>query len=320
MTHFLTVPVNENGIIVDANIAAEVSTAATTPFAFTDVFLYSHGWWNCASSAASEYNAFSIGFAKTVGLLAGEAGCLPKWSGSSYSPLVLAVHWPSMISEDQDSVANFLEATSFFTMEHRADSVGRHAGYSLLRLLLNARADRAPLRFNLVGHSFGCRVLCSALEALAEDDESRSKAQGAELNVVLLQAAADADSLVEGQLYGRVLKSFPKLRLLVTTSQNDKALGTWYPAAQQLSHLFEKTMQAMGAVGPQGPLYTAVDKTAPVSSAVIPTFSGRFGVADLTPLHKSRQDLPGASSDFAGQHSDINLPQIYELLARFFAS
>jgi hypothetical protein len=46
-----------------------------------------------------------------------------------------------MMSEDQQSVANFLEATSFFTMQQRADSVGRHAGYSLLRLMV----ERQPM-------------------------------------------------------------------------------------------------------------------------------------------------------------------------------
>src|SRR5262249_10822145 len=156
-----------------------------------------HGWWNAASNAASEYNIFSIGFAQVLqSLVLRSPDQVPKFGGA-FSPLALAVHWPSMLSDDQSSVVNFLEATSFFTMEHRADDVGQHAGYSLLRLLIEARAGKQPLRFNLIGHSFGCRVLCSALEALADDDATlgAAKAMNAVFNVVLLQAAADTDSL-----------------------------------------------------------------------------------------------------------------------------
>jgi hypothetical protein len=31
-------------------------------------------------------------------------------------------------------------------------------------------------------------------------------------------------------------------------------------------------------------------------------------------------NVPGASQKFGGQHSDINLPEIYELIARFFGA
>jgi hypothetical protein len=66
MSHFLTIPINENGIILDERFKDELQTAATDPFAFTDVFLYAHGWWNTASSASAEYNIFSLGFAKAL--------------------------------------------------------------------------------------------------------------------------------------------------------------------------------------------------------------------------------------------------------------
>ncbi len=245
----------------------------------------------------------------------------PKF-GSPFSPLALAIHWPSMISDDQKSVANFLEATSFFTMEHRADSVGLNAGYSLFRLLIEARANKTSLRFNLIGHSFGCRVVCAALEALAKDAATvaKAKAMQAQFNVVLLQAAADTDSLAKGRLYGDVLATIPNLRILATVSANDKALGTWYPAAQKLAHLFSDPVAALGSAGPTGDLAVPVDQKLSVGPGSAPAFTGKLGVADLTPLHKSRQGVQGASSDWGGQHSDINLPEVYELIARFFGA
>ena len=50
----------------------------------------------------------------------------------------------------------------------------------------------------------------------------------------------------------------------------------------------------------------------------MPTFTGRLGVANLTPLHQSTAGAYGAGANWGGQHSDINLPQIYDMLARFF--
>src|SRR4051794_40510975 len=238
MSHFLTIPINENGIILDQRFKDELQTAAADPFAFTDVFLYSHGWWNTASSASAEYNIFSLGFAKALqGLVCSSPAQWPK-IGAAFQPLALAIHWPSMLSEDQDSVVNFIEATSFFTMQQRADSVGRHAGYSLLRLMIERQKDGRPYRFNFIGHSFGCRVLCSALQALAEDAELCSRMDGNEFNVALLQPAADTDALAPGQLYGKVQQCIPNLRMLITTSANDTALGKWYPEAQRIAHLF----------------------------------------------------------------------------------
>lgn len=318
MSHFLTVPINENGIIIDQNIDVELQTAAAAPFAFTDVFIYSHGWWNTASSAVSEYNIFSIGFAKTFqGMIASSPDTCPKLCGP-FSPLALGIHWPSMLSENQSSVENFLEATSFFTMEQRADSVGRHAGYALLRLLLEARKAQ-PLRFNLVGHSFGCRVVLSALQAVTEDPNLLPAANKSEFNVALLQAAADADSLVKGQLYGGVQSALQALRMLVTVSSNDTALGTWYPKAQQLAHLFSDGAEAMGRVGPQGDLAVPVTERFEVSDTAIPRFTKALGVADLTPLHNWHKAAYGPDS-WGGQHSDINLPQIYQMLALFFGN
>jgi hypothetical protein len=318
MSHLLTVPINENGIIMNQRFTDELQAAATDPFGFTDVFQYSHGWWNTTTSASAEYNVFSLGFAKALqGLVCASPAQWPK-IGAAFSPLALAIHWPSMLFENQHSVVNFLEATSFFTMQQRADSVGRHAGYSLLRLMIERQQERHPYRFNLIGHSFGCRVLCSALEAIAEDPPMVSLIADNECNVALLQAATDTDSLAPGQLYGRVQQCIPKLRMLITTSANDTALANWYPEAQRLAHLFSGPMQAMGWQGPTGELTVAVDQRCDVSDTIVPTFTQRMGVANLTPLHQSSAAAYGAASNWGGQHSDINLPQIYDMLARFF--
>jgi hypothetical protein len=148
----------------------------------------------------------------------------------------------------------------------------------LLRLMTGRH--RVPARFNLIGHSVGCRVLCSALQALAQDASLLDHLAGSEFNVALLQPATEADSLAPGKLYGRV-QSVPKLRMLVTTSERDTA---------------------MGAQGPTGALAIPVDQRFDVTNAIIPTFTQRLGVANVTSLHDS----------------DIDCSQVHDLLARFF--
>jgi hypothetical protein len=184
--------------------------------------------------------------------------------------------------------------------------------------MIERQREGQPYRFNLIGHSFGCRVLCSALQALAEDADMVARLSGNEFNVALIQAAADTDSLAPGQLYGKVQECIPKLRMLVTTSANDTALGKWYPEAQRLAHLFSGPVEALGSRGPTGDLRIAVDERFDVTSAIVPTFAGRLGVANLTPLHQSNAAAYGAAGNWGGQHSDINLPQIYDMLARYF--
>lgn len=322
MSLFLTIPINENGIILDQRFAAELQAAATDPFGFTDIFLYSHGWWSTTSNASAEYNLFSLGFAKALqGLVCASPAQWPK-IGAAFQPLALAVHRHSKQRDERSPVAPPFEATSFLTMQQRADSTGRHAGYSLLRLMIERQKDGHPYRFNLIGHSFGCRVLCAALHALAEDRETMSKADnsGNEFNVVLIQAVADADALAPGQLYGKVQECIPNLRMLVTTSANDTALAQWYPEAQRAARSLSGRIEAMGSKGPLGPLHTPVAERFPVTSALVPTFAGPLGVADLTALHESTAQSYGAAQNWAGQHSDINLPQIYDMLARFFGN
>src|SRR5260370_8411076 len=115
MAHFLTVPINENGIITDKNIDEEIQRAAIAPFAFTDVFLYSHGWWTSAVASMADYNDFSIGFARTLQTLVHQSpGSVPQIT-PGFSALSIGLHWPSMLSEHSNPVVNFVQPTSFFT-------------------------------------------------------------------------------------------------------------------------------------------------------------------------------------------------------------
>lgn len=317
MAHFFMVATNENGIISDQYITDDLRTALSAPLGFSDAFIYSHGWWTGPAKAMEGYNHFTIEFARTMMSIAKKqpGGELP--SGS----LGIGIHWPSMLSEDAGSVANWFQAASFYTMEKRADNIGENAGYLLLRSLF--QTDLKPERINLVGHSFGCKVVLSLLQEVFKDKSEVKIPKDVAINVVLLQAACDNNQLEKGDAYGDVA-SFPKLRMLITTSQEDKALHVAYPMAGKLN--FFRGLGRRAALGAAGPTDAVVQlfgskEDLTIESGfdraeVVKASANRLIVADLTALHRS-PDNSYKPDAFSGHHSDIFIPEMYELIVGF---
>ncbi len=309
MSHHFLVPTNENGISLDSGIGNDIDRAMRTPFAFKDIFLYSHGWWTDAIQAMQGYNRFTIEFSaqfRSVAVLSG----LPTLS--------IGIHWPSTLTEDQFSLLNYAEALSFFTMEKRADTVGENCGHALLKFILNGRPPGPdPLRVHLVGHSFGCKVVCKALQQIAEESATDPLPGNVAFNVVLLQAAFDNDELEPSKDYGGIT-GLPGLRLLITHSDRDRALSTLYPKAHEIAHLFHNVQPALGSSGPTPGI---VNRFESVRSIVVGAdyepgpLAERLIVADLTPLHDAH---PENNDSHSGHHSDIFHTEIYKLMAAFF--
>lgn len=342
MSEYVTIPVNENGIVYDVDMNSVIAEAmARDPFNFPDVYVYSHGWSNDAVRALNEYNRFSVDFAKyarKLGDLRPEVFAKPPQDS-----FAVGIHWPSQITEDPNSELNKAQLLTFYTMEHRADSVGKNAVYSVLRIMLSSRAAEgcAPPRINLLGHSFGCKVVLAALEDLYADIRGGTIPfpQGSSFNVVLLQPATDFDNLEDFDIYGNV-KRLANLRMLITTSQQDRALTTWFHVAGVLSNIVHKPLQGLTdifnaggppyALGAKGPSQTTIDQfEAAGRKHVAITVDGAFDacelfevdagivIADLTPIHAWRVQHMLYSGGFAGSHSDINFDQIYQLICGF---
>lgn len=318
MSHFFSVPVNENGIIADRFIVDDLAVATTDPLVFSDVYLYSHGWWTDATRAMQDYNRFTIEYARTVRGIAKE---LPP-NQQPPAPLGVGVHWPSMLSENQGSLENWLQATSFYTMEKRADTVGEHAGYLLLRALFTA--DSPPKRLNLIGHSFGCKVILSALQQAALDKSTFKIPKDVAINVVLIQAALQNNSFDKDDIYAAVPGMSQNLRMLVTTSEEDKALGVAYPAAQAVNFFrSNKNRVALGFGGPNQTMEASLGEKVQINvepgfdrKEVLSHAGERLIVADITGLHRDRANTYDADS-FSGHHSDIFIKDLYELIAGF---
>jgi hypothetical protein len=206
-----------------------------------------------------------------------------------------------------------------------ADQVGTQGGYALLRLILEARRDAGdkPPRLHLVGHSFGCKVVCSALEGIAETFAGTGLLDGLRVDLVLLQAAFDADAMEPGKSYGRLFSAFPNLRVLASKSKLDTAVGKEYVAVQRVMSLFLKTpTPGLGAAGPSAGTVAAAGGSAAalqVGPGFVPPAPGSLGrltVADLTPLHEAH---PESGEVFAGHHADVFHAEIYGLMTSFFA-
>jgi hypothetical protein len=315
VSHFFVVPTDENGLFLDRQIASDLRTALTAPFQFQDVYIYAHGWWTSPQQAMQDYNQFTIEFARSV------LNRLPVHPAAD--ALGVGVQWPSMVGQSPGLIAKLLEPITFYQMETRANAIGANAGYALLRTIIQAAAPRRKL--NLIGHSFGCKVVCSLLAEILKDGATVQLPGATEVNIVLLQAAFDDDDLEPGNIYGAIAAGIPNARLLVTSSQLDSALGTFYPRAEWLN-LFRNLGQQRVALGFGGPTPAVASKFGPVQQiAVGPGFNGsavpapgaaRLIVADLTPLHADASSA-AFNEPLAGHHGDIFRDEIYALIAGF---
>ena len=324
MSHYITVPLNENGVITDEYIQEELKVVCTQRFGITDVFLYSHGWWTSAVDAMAAYNRFSVNFAdKALEIAAVEPPPLPRLRKTK--AFGIGLHWPSMISENTSSLIDKLQATSFYTMEKRADTIGHHGLYAIVRMAIEAnRAGDSKVRYNFLGHSFGCKVVCAALQEIA-DDEIKGVTNALDINVVLMQAAFENDGMEVGEEYTSIPSDKFNARVLVTRSDLDMALQKQFKVAKMIN-IFARNRDRI-ALGAAGPTDAVKERFGGCYDLTInPGFrhgdfkpgGKRLACADLTPIHQAREASGEYKGDsFGGHHSDINIIELYELITAF---
>ena len=325
MSHYITVPIDANGVIdPDEKIEDIIPKAMSVTFGTQDVFIYSHGWWTTGDAALKEYNVATTDF-----IFLSHTN-LQHFGHPAIVPLLIGIHWPSMLDDDPTSILDKAQVLTFYTMEKRADDVGEEGLYAILRLLIRAAlmVPGTNFRFSLFGHSFGCKVVCAALEKLAANGFNLPA--NVSLNVLLLQAAFSTDSLDAGKPYGDVIPTFgPHLRMLITHSDKDDAVGKAFPLAHNLN-FFAKlnpnttSSTGLGATGPSA----ATTAAFPGNQQILVAWGSKFGgvapapppgstlvVADLTPIHSDKRNP--FDGGLSGHHSDIFLPEIYDLMSWF---
>jgi hypothetical protein len=333
MDHFVIFPVNEDGIVLNPKlVGGALEDAMQPPFNFSDLFIYSHGWWTNGNNAMAEYGQYTIEFTKTFLSMQGVINPPSNSFG-------IGIHWPSTLSEDGDSAREVFQFASYYQMGSRANQVGANGLFATLRRALRVRQEisKTPIRLTLIGHSFGCRVVCKALQFLRKDMDNASTppayktfVDNTQIRVILLQAAFKDDEFEAGGNYDRLIE-IPNLKILVTTSQLDLAFNNVFPAAEtanNIAHLQLHEAVALGAGGPTQATthaYNAYTGGIPIklqsgfAYAGVPVLGNeRMLVADLTSLHAARiANGDYAKDGFSGSHSDISSPEIYNLIAGF---
>jgi hypothetical protein len=236
--------------------------------------------------------------------------------GDDRAPFDSETAYQAMLLEDLSSFGGLslgglmapLRVLTFWHMKRRA----REVGVGGVTALLSALQTAAPeARFHLMGHSFGCIVVSSAVASLGEESRpiaSMALVQGAMSLWSFCSAIPSspgragyfrrvlADGLVEGPV-------------VVTTSVHDRAVRTFYPigagARGQVDYGPEglPTYGAIGTFGVRGTGVQAVDE-------------------DLHPVDEAYEFLPGhvlnlrgddvirESAGVMGAHSDITKPPV----------
>jgi pimeloyl-ACP methyl ester carboxylesterase len=143
----------------------------------TDLIFFVHGWNKNPSSAESDYQDFLCRLHAHLPVGIGNE----KRAGGL---VVVGIFWPSTVTnEDHDPLA--IKPLSYYRMRDRSDHIAQ-TGFADLLVDLTSLMARTRPRLQLIGHSFGGRMLVRAAEAL-KHDKTEDKL------VPLLQAAGSVD-------------------------------------------------------------------------------------------------------------------------------
>ncbi|MFE1382651.1 hypothetical protein ACFW6S_27275 [Streptomyces sp. NPDC058740] len=239
------VDLDETGWVVDAGVPVPAGRVGdhfaevlTPPAWATDVFVYVHGWKTKPESALAAARRLSV----LVGEQYAAHGSLYPRLGSGFAPWTVLVRWPSR--EGYRTTRDRAHAVGRAPDGHAARVVGELLGYIDA---WRGDADRAPVlatrggqSLHLVGHSFGCRFLCEAVQWAA------GRVPGATLgwsrpgqpdrpftvdSMLLFQMAAPRDAfattftaLAEAPLRGPVVATY---------AERDWATGIWHRLAEK---------------------------------------------------------------------------------------
>ncbi|MFI7368074.1 hypothetical protein ACIBO4_38630 [Streptomyces sp. NPDC050149] len=325
------IDLDESGWLLDADTGEPVPehrlrayfTERIAPPAWaTDILVYVHGWQTSPSSAQRAAERL---LALVHSTRAAAPTRYPALGTENFSPWCVVVRWPS---------SSLVTPAGYRRIRDRAHAMGAregggHAAHVLGRLLGYLDVERAdpaaaPVLANrdgqylhLVGHSFGCRFLCEAVQWAADAqlgdtlgwnaaDHSPSRPFSAD-SMLLFQMAARRDAFLS--LFPWILPSETHdgapLRgpVVATYSRHDRATGFWHLRAERQSGI------GHSGIGPApGPMFTTrllpVNERYPHSA-----LDHRFVNVDASDVY-----VRGRRLSPAGAHSDHLHPESAHLL------
>lgn len=203
-----------------------------------------------------------------------------------------------------------LRQLSFWTMKKRARSVGERGVHGFLKLL----QEKAPsARIHLMGHSFGCIVVSSALGGagaaapLPRPVDSCVLVQGA-MSLWSYAPRIPAANGTPGYFHRLLADRKVRGPVLATISRHDRAVGTLYPIAAGVARQVDFApgeLPKYGAIGAFGLRGLQDAKQLPMLPADQDYDLAPGGVYNL---EASRYISKGGG--VSGAHSDIDGPEV----------
>jgi hypothetical protein len=220
------------------------------------------------------------------------------------TPVESAEGLPNPFTALWSGAREVLRISSYYEMKNRAGVIGRTGLGPLIARFGN-------VRFHLIGHSFGARLVSFSLTALPTTGTSPVK------SLALLQGAFSHFSFADptpceavpsgalASVLGRV--DGPAI---ATFTAADRAVGWWYPAASMLAHQNAESMVDLtyewGGMGHDG------FQQSPAGTTVVMLAQGEH--YDFTSggvyLLDANKVICADLSQFSGAHSDIRHPEV----------
>ena len=164
---------------------------------------------------------------------AGGALSVGSPTSSTRGPSGGAAGLGSFFSGVKSAARNLLNFTTYYQMKERAGVVGRAGVNQLIRKI---QAQAGGLKIHLMGHSFGGRLVTAAV--FGQDNQPPLKVN----TMTLMQAAFSHNGFAtkfDGSHDGFFRKVVSEGRvagpIVITCTQNDKAVGLAYPLASLIS-------------------------------------------------------------------------------------
>ncbi|MER5384237.1 hypothetical protein ABT040_28850 [Streptomyces sp. NPDC002688] len=288
----------------------------------TDIIVFVHGWQTSPNSAHRTAERL-LTLARRV--LATAPAQYPTLAAESFAPWCIVVRWPSSSLVTPAGYRKIRDRAH--TMGARAE--GGHAAHILGRLLGYLDIERtdpeaAPVLANhdgqylhLVGHSFGCRFLCEAVQWAADirlDDTLGWRTAGHSPSrpftvdsMLLFQMAAGRDAFLS--LFPNILPSEAHngapLRgpVVATYSRHDRATGFWHLKAEQQPGI------GHSGIGPAPAAMFSTRLLSPDQRYPLAALDHHFVNVDASDVF-----VRGRRLNPAGAHSDYVRPESAHLL------
>ncbi len=202
---------------------------------------------------------------------------------------------------------HLLNYMTYYLMKARAGYVGTKGIEPTIQKI---RAARPDIRIHLMGHSFGCRVMASAVNASPLSQTLRAN------TMTLLQGAfshngfaSKFDGMNDGAFREIVQQKKVRGPILITHTRNDKAVGIAYPIASRI------VGQAASAIGDENDLYGGLGSNGAQTAATTPerVVGSLLDVGGNYPFSAgstSSKPYNLRADKFIAGHSDIIHPEI----------